>query len=43
MIHVWPRAYAPLALLHRFLPLVWFALAAALLLALVEKLRGVAL
>jgi hypothetical protein len=43
VIHVWHRAHAPLALLHRFLPLVWFALAAALLLALVEKLRGVAL
>ncbi len=42
MLHVWSRAQAPLALLHRFLPLLWFALAAALLLALVEKLRGLA-
>ncbi len=43
MIHVWPRAHAPLAFLHRFLWLAWFLLAAALLLALVEKLRGLAL
>jgi hypothetical protein len=43
VIHVWPRAHAPLAFLHRYLRLAWFLLAAALLLALVEKLRGIAL
>jgi hypothetical protein len=43
MIHVWPRAHAPLAFLHRYLRLVWFLLAAALLLALAAQIRGLAL